>query len=155
MTTADEISDGQLSQVVVPLTRAPKDQGIIPLSEVERLAAAVERDEVKGWETVYRKAITESGLFESEIADALGMDKGNFSKTITGGAMQQRRIRAFCNAVGNRVVLQVACYLVGCELRPLESELERQNRELREKVADLERRREIEIGLLREIREGK
>lgn len=152
MTTNPKITDKELSQVAIRLSRQPADQELAPLSVVATLAAGVEHDDVKGWEAVYRRAITDSGLFESEIADALGMDKGNFSKAISSGAMQQRRISAFCKAVGNRIVVQVSGYLESCELRPLETELERENRELREQLQELKKQRDIEISLIRDLK---
>lgn len=154
MTTNPEITDRRLQQVVVPLSRKPKNQELLPLSKVASLAEGVLRDSQKGWEAVFNLAVAESGLFESEIADALEMDKGNFSKLKAGG-LQHHRLHRFCQAVGNVIVLQVDAYLAGAELRPLESALESENRKLREQVAELERRRQIEIDLIRELREGK
>lgn len=141
MSTVMKLSDSQLNQVELALARRPKSQELLPLSEVSQLAALVDRDEVKGWEAVFKRAITDSGLFESEIADALEMDKGQLSKTLTAGNLQARRIEQFNDAVGNRIVLQVWNYRSGFELKPmlstLERELEREREEKEEMAAKL------------------
>ena len=141
MSTVMKLSDSQLNQVELALSRKPKSQELLPLREVAQLAALVDRDEVKGWEAVFKRAITYSGLFDSEIADALEMDKGQLSKTLAAGNLQTRRIEQFNEAVGNKIALQVWNYRAGYEMKPLlstlEQELEQERREKEEMAAKL------------------
>ncbi|MCG7985035.1 MAG: hypothetical protein JAY90_20075 [Candidatus Thiodiazotropha lotti] len=125
MSTVTKLSDRQLTQDELDLSRKPKHQELLALSEVRHLAELVEREEVKGWEAVFKRAITDSGLFDSEIADSLEMDKGQLSKTLAAGNLQTRRIERFNRAVGNRIILQVWNYRAGFEMKPLLSETER------------------------------
>jgi hypothetical protein len=141
MSIAPKLSDSQLNQIDFALSRKPKNQELLALSEVEQLAELVEREEVKGWEAVFNRAITDSGLFNSEIADALEMDKGQLSKTLAAGNLQTRRIERFNKAVGNKIVLQVWNYRAGFEMKPLlstlEKELERERKEKEEMASKL------------------
>lgn len=138
MSTVTEISNAGLNQVALPLARAPKRQPLLPVDEVAALAAKVERDEVKGWEDVYRKAISDSGLFDSEVADAMQMDKGQLSKTLAAANLQTRRINEFCRIVGNSIVIQVFNYRADLEAVPMQSLLEKELEQERAKSKELE-----------------
>lgn len=142
MSTVAKLSNANLSQVEFDLSRQPKKQELLELSEIRNLADLIEREEVKGWEAVCKRAITDSGLFDSEIADSLEMDKGQLSKTLAAGNLQMRRVEKFNQAVGNKIVLQVWNYRAGFEMKPLLSETERklaeterENQELKNELA--------------------
>jgi hypothetical protein len=152
MSTVMKVSNEKLNQVELALSRQPKDQEILSLNAVESLAKMIDRDEVKGWEEVCKRAIQDSGLFDSEVADSLEMDKGQFSKTLSGGNLQQRRLEPFCKAVGNIVPIQVLLYRLGYEVVRLKSVVEKELEQ--EKATSAELRKELET-ITRFMRESR
>ncbi len=147
-------TNDQLQQVVLPLSRSPERQPLLSVGEIDGLVEKVGRNTKKGWEAVYRRAIADSGLFESEVADYLRVDKGNLSKMISSGGLQQYRIRMFCDAVGNDIVIQVAAQLGGNELSPMQSTLEKQLAQERTEKAELETKLEYFKDFMRLAKVG-
>jgi predicted XRE-type DNA-binding protein len=88
-------------------------------------------------------AIDVCGLEDKQIAGSLGIDVAQWSRIKTGNAwFPQDRLVEFMKLVGNDIPLIWLAHQRGYELRPLRSALERENLELRERVAQLERDQE-------------
>lgn len=73
-----------------------------------------------------KMALQWSGLLDNEVADALGIDHGQWSRIMNGKAhFPDEKHHEFNQVVGNKIVTMYDAYQEGCELTPLESELER------------------------------
>lgn len=95
--------------------------------------------------------------FESEkqVYNALEIDAGHWSRITRGEAhFPVDKLSDLMNLCGNEAPLIWLAHARGydpCSLRPYESLLERENRELREQLSAIEREREIERRAIREL----
>ncbi|KGC50936.1 hypothetical protein DP49_1956 [Burkholderia pseudomallei] len=93
-----------------------------------------------------------SGLEDKEIAMALNIDAGTFSKMKKGMAtLNGDALREFCKVVGNRIYSEWLAYQVGCTLVMIQTEAERIAAEERARREEAER----ENKLLRELLAGR
>lgn len=92
---------------------------------------------------------------EKEIHIPLGIDAGQWSRMRNGTAgWDWKKINAVCDLFGNDALILWMLYQRGWDLHALrkrETETERENRDLREKLAQLELQREIEHRVMREL----
>lgn len=97
-----------------------------------------------------------SGLQDKSIAIEIGTDAGTLSKAKAGQArLNESNLDALMDATGIEAPLFAWLLRRGYDprsLRRIETDVERENRELRERVAVMEREREIEKRLIRELR---
>lgn len=71
-------------------------------------------------------ACSASGLEDKEIASALEIDAGTFSRLKSGtNTLHADKLQAFCSTVGNIVYPIWMAYQVGCGLHMLKTEAER------------------------------
>jgi len=146
-----KVSNSELNQVVLPLSREPKKQELLPIEQIQLLSEKIDKDEVNGWKDVYVRAIGDSGLFESEVADALEMDKGQLSKTLSAANLQTRRIEEFCRIVGNQIVLQVFNYRMGFEMKPMQTKLEKRLAEAEAEKEAMQQKYEHALEVLKAV----
>ena len=89
-------------------------------------------------------AIDVSGLEDKQVAGALDIDLGQWSRIRTGNAwFPQDKLPAFMSLVGNDIPLIWLAHQRGYELRPLRSSLERENEDLKRQLAEKERDMEV------------
>lgn len=93
---------------------------------------------------------------DKQVCGELEIDAGHWSRILTGQAhFPVDKLPALMDFCGNEAPL---LWLVHnrkydlTQLRRRETEYERENRELREQVAQMERDREVELRLLRELK---
>jgi len=106
------------------------------------------------------KAIAEmvrrSGLLEKSLAIECEVDPATLSKAQSGQArLSERHMDALMDACGSELWLSYWLSKRGYDprfLRRIESDVERENRELREQVEQMKREREIELRFVREMR---
>jgi hypothetical protein len=100
--------------------------------------------------------MTKSGLQDKTIAIEIDIDPAILSKAQKGTArLSEQHMDALMDACGTEAWLQYWLLKRGYDprcLRRIESDLERENRQLREKVDRLEQEREVELRLLSRIR---
>jgi transcriptional regulator with XRE-family HTH domain len=100
--------------------------------------------------------IAKSGLQEKTIAIEAGIDASTLAKVKQGTARpSEAHLRLMMDASGSEAWIYYWLLRRGYDprsLRRIESDVERENRELRERLAALEREREIEMRLMRELR---
>ena len=108
------------------------------------------------------KAIAEmarqSGLLDKSLAIEVGVDPTLFSKAQHGSArLSEQQTNALMDACGSELWLSYWLVKRGYDprsVRRFESDIERENRELRERIEQMERERAVEIRLLRDMRAG-
>lgn len=97
-----------------------------------------------------------SGLQDKTVAIEIGTDPAVLSKAQTGQArLNEQQMDALMDACGSEAWLHFWLLKRGYDPRKLhrmESDLERENRLLREQLAEVERVREIERNFVRELR---
>lgn len=97
-----------------------------------------------------------SGLQDKSVAIEIGVDPSILSKAQTGQArLSEQHMDALMDACGSEAWLQYWLLKRGYDprcLRRIESELERENRLLREQLAVIESEREVELRLFTKIR---
>lgn len=106
------------------------------------------------------KAIAEmvrrSGLREKTLAIECEVDPATLSKAQSGQArLAESQMDRLMDACGSELWLSYWLARRGYDprfVRRFESELERENRELRERLDAMQREREVEIRLIREMR---
>ena len=77
-------------------------------------------------------------LTEGEVAGALGINKGQWSRIMSGaGHFPTESVHRFNKVVGNTILTRYDAYQEGYELRPLKSKLERQLEDERAENAEL------------------
>lgn len=122
-----------------------------PLREIPEADFAKLTDEA----AAVRYAVDNSGLQDKSLAYEVGTDPGTFSKAKTGQArLNCDALDALMDATGIEAPLYSWLLRRGYDphsLRRIETDLERENRELRERNAELEREREIERRTIRDL----
>lgn len=92
---------------------------------------------------------------EKEIHIPLGIDAGHWTRMRSGTAgIQWKQLSAICDLTGNDAPILWMLHQRGYDLYSLrrrESELERELRETRERLAEVEREREIEMRAVRQL----
>lgn len=90
-----------------------------------------------------------SGLQDKALAVEIGVDNATFSRALSGQArLSDEQIERFMDAAGSEAWL---CWWNArrgydpASMRRIETDVERENRELREQVARMEREHEIEM----------
>ncbi|MCA3177583.1 MAG: hypothetical protein O9345_16145 [Burkholderiaceae bacterium] len=82
-----------------------------------------------------------AGIADKEAHLALGIDAGHWSRILSGAAhFPLDRLGPLMDMAGNDAPLQWLAHSRGYELRPLETTLEREVRELREELAEEKRK---------------
>lgn len=103
-------------------------------------------------------AVSKSGLQDKSLAYEVGTDPGTFSKAQAGQArLNETALDALMDATGIEAPLFAWLLRRGYDprsLRRFESDLERENRELRDRLAERDAEREIELRLFRQLRAG-
>lgn len=105
---------------------------------------------------VIAEMIRRSGLHEKTIATEIALDPATLSKARTGQArLSEKHMSALMDACGSELWLSYWMATRGYDprfVRRFESNLERENRELRERLDQMQREREIEMKYARELR---
>jgi transcriptional regulator with XRE-family HTH domain len=100
--------------------------------------------------------IARSGLQEKTVAIECGIDASTLAKVKQGTARpSEEHLNAMMDATGSEAWLYYWLIKRGYDprsLRRFESDVERENRELRERVAAMEAEREVELRLYRQLR---
>jgi hypothetical protein len=100
---------------------------------------------------VISNMLKNSGLQDKTIAIEIGVDPAILSKAQTGGArLSEQHMDSLMDACGSEAWLQYWNLKRGYNprsLRRMESDLERENRQLRERLEDIERERAVELRL--------
>lgn len=100
--------------------------------------------------------IARSGLQEKTIAIECGIDASTLAKVKQGTARpSEEHLNAMMDATGSEAWLYYWLIKRGYDprsLRRFESDVERENRELRERMAAMEAEREVELRLYRQLR---
>lgn len=100
--------------------------------------------------------IARSGLQEKTVAIECGIDASTLAKVKQGTARpSEEHLNAMMDATGSEAWLFYWLIKRGYNprgLRRFESDLERENRELRERVTAIEAEREVELRLYRQLR---
>lgn len=106
------------------------------------------------WKTeakVISDMLKNSGLQDKTVAIETGIDPAVLSKAQTGQArLSESHMDALMDATGSEAWLHYWMLKRGYDprcLRRIESDLERENRELREKLEQVEKERDVEIRL--------
>lgn len=99
--------------------------------------------------------IENSRLQDKTVAIEIGTDAGTLSKAKSGQArLNEDALDALADASGFEAVLFAHCIRRGYDprsLRRFESDVERENRELREQMARIEAEREVEKRTIRDL----
>lgn len=102
-----------------------------------------------------RYAVDNSGLQDKSLAYEIGTDPGTFSKAKAGQArLNCDALDALMDATGIEAPLYALLLRRGYDphsLHRIETDVEKENRELRERVAAMEREREIERATIRDL----
>ena len=99
-------------------------------------------------------AASAAGLdLEKEVHIPLGIDAGHWTRMRTGTAgIQWKQLSAICDLTGNDAPILWMLYQRGYDLHSLrkrESDIERENRELRERLAQAEHDKQVLIEAFR------
>jgi len=95
-----------------------------------------------------------SGLEDKQISGELGIDLGQWSRIKSGNAhFPTNKYIAFMRLVSNDIPLKWLAHAMGYELKPLESDLERENVRLRQELAQAIHDREVEREYARQMLE--
>ncbi len=113
----------------------------------------------EGWTSeakVISDTLKNSGLQDKSVAIEIGIDPGLLSKSQTGLArLSEQHMDALMDACGSEAWLHYWMRKRGYDprvLRRMESDLEKENRLLRERLAVVEHEREVELRLIRDLR---
>lgn len=100
-------------------------------------------------------AASKAGKQDKAIAADLGMQDAVWSRCKSGqNSLSPEQMVALCQVTGTLAPIAWMLLQLGYDprsLRRIESDVETQNRELRERLVDLEREREIERRLIRDL----
>ncbi len=97
-----------------------------------------------------------SGLQDKALAVEIGVDNATFSRVMSGQArFSEEQLQRFMDACGSE--LWVSWWLAQRGYDPtsprrIETDVERENRELRDQIEQMQRDRETELRLLRDLR---
>lgn len=126
---------------------------------VKRPLRTIPQSEWADWTSeakVIESMVTKSGLQDKTIAIEIGVDPAVLSKAQSGQArLAEKQMDALMDTCGSEAWMHYWLLRRGYDPRSLhrmESDLERENRLLREKLAEVERAREIERNFVRELR---
>lgn len=126
---------------------------------VKRPLRTVPQSEWEDWTSeakVLSEMVSKSGLQDKTIAIEISVDPAVLSKTKSGQArLAEKDLDAFMDACGSEAWLHFWMLKRGYDprvLRRMESDLEKENRLLRERVASMEHEREVELRLIRDLR---
>jgi len=145
MNSADsELTDLDEQGVQRALTLLPQHAGppkLVPEEVIRRITSRRE---------AYRMCVRESQFSAGEVAAYLGIDEAQFSRILKADASDANKrhldddkehlLELVC---GNMIPTQWAAYQRGYELRRRETALEKENRELRERLDEVEREFQI------------
>lgn len=113
----------------------------------------------KAWSSeckVISDMLKNSGLQDKTVSIETGIDPAVLSKVQTGQArLAEDKMDALMDATGSEAWLQYWMLKRGYDprcLRRIESDLERENRELRERLTKIESDREVELQLFSRLR---
>lgn len=97
-----------------------------------------------------------SGLQDKAVAIEIDIDNATLSKACSGQArLSEKHMDALMDATGSEAWLHYWLLRRGYDprqLHKLESDLERENRELRAQLAEVEKEREVELRLFSKLR---
>lgn len=103
-----------------------------------------------------REMLRSSGLQDKSVAIEIEVDNATLSKAQNGQArLSEEAMDALMDACGSEAWLMYWLVKRGYDpssLRRIESDVERENRQLREQVAKLQEEREIELRLFSKLR---
>ena len=126
---------------------------------VKRPLRAIPDAEWKEWTSeakVIADTLKKSGLQDKAVAIEIGLDPAILSKASSGQArLSEAHMDALMDACGSEAWLHFWMLKRGYDPRQLhrmESDLERENRQLRERLEKVEQEREIERRFVRELR---
>lgn len=126
---------------------------------VVRPLRPVTDSDISGWTSepkVISDMLKNSGLQDKTVALETGIDPAVLSKVQTGAAwLKEADMDALMDACGSEAWLLYWVAKRGYDprsLRRIESDLERENRLLREKVERMESERAVELKLIRDLR---
>lgn len=126
---------------------------------VKRPLRTVPESEWTDWTSeakVISEMVSKSGLQDKTIAIEISVDPAVLSKAKSGQArLAEKDLDALMDACGSEAWLHFWMIKRGYDPRKLhrmESDLERENRMLREKLAKVEQEREVELRFVRELR---
>lgn len=126
---------------------------------VKRPLRTVPQSEWEDWTSeakVLSEMVSKSGLQDKTIAIEISVDPAVLSKTKSGQArLAEKDLDAFMDACGSEAWLHFWMLKRGYDprvLRRMESDLEKENRLLRERLAVIEHEREVELRLIRDMR---
>ncbi len=105
---------------------------------------------------VIADTLKNSGLQDKTVAIEIGIDPALLSKAQSGQArLSEPHMDALMDACGSEAWLHYWIVKRGYDprvLRRMESDLEKENRVLRERLATVERDRKVELRLIRDLR---
>lgn len=105
---------------------------------------------------VIADTLKKSGLQDKAVAIEIGVDPAVLSKAASGQArLSEQHMDALMDACGSEAWLHFWMLKRGYDPRQLhriESDLERENRQLREELERVQREREVELRFVRELR---
>lgn len=103
----------------------------------------------KGQGKAFTLACDASGLEDQEIAFAMDVDAGTFSRMKKGtNTLHADDVAKFCRVVGNTIYPQWVAYQVGCALVVIKSEAERRAEQAERRAVEAERKLEWAMDLL-------
>jgi len=126
---------------------------------VKRPLRDVPQSEWSEWTSegkVISEMLSKSGLQDKSVAIEIAVDPAILSKAKSGQSrLQEREMDALMDACGSEAWLHYWLVKRGYDpraLRRFESDLERENRLLREKLERIEADREVELRFIRDMR---
>lgn len=124
-------------------------------------AVEIDIDDVRrqpGWGPVLAYCATKAGKQDKTVAADIGMQEAVWSRCKSGqnapSGEQLARLMEACGNLAPLYWLMLRLNLDPRSVRPLESALERENRQLRERMAALEIEREVERRTIRDLMTG-
>jgi hypothetical protein len=100
-------------------------------------------------------SIAASGRDDKQIYGPLDIDAGQWSRIRSGAAhFPMTKYTPFAQLVGNDIPLQWLAFKRGYELKPLASDLERQNAQLQEELTQARRELAAVVKFVKETRLG-
>ena len=129
--------------------RVRRESKAIPEGDFDKLSSEA---------AAVRYCIDNSRLQDKTVAIEIGTDAGTLSKAKAGQArLNEESLDRLADATGFEAVLFAHCIRRGFDprsLRRFESDIERENRELREQMAAMEAERQIERKTIRDLFPG-